>query len=368
MKIKLQEFKNAVQLKISGHLDQNCEPIMRNNAPKRFVVCKNDDTHIGFLLDLEQGTCTWTKDVDTIKDVYKKENSVILFEQLSEDEQQHIVTLLYHVIMAENGFDLWKNINLQLDQMPGWWSMFSSLRPLTIGLRELLKQFQVDELKAEDDRWVTKILEALKERVNELLQLVNELKQRCNQLEIENVFLKKQVSAGLISQNDAQQLIHQQTATLLASKNEILTELNELKQENKKILDRNQVLEDKLSKFNADHLNMELEHENERLHWQLTQLLEKVKTGSLQIDKVVASVHSKEKVDKPSKPAVSSKLEFESESLSSKEFNERYKKLRQQSGSANRRDRFWRTNSSDSILSLSRKTVDECQSPSSVFN
>ncbi|MDI9817960.1 MULTISPECIES: hypothetical protein [unclassified Legionella] len=331
MRIKLDELKKALAIKLLGHAEKTCPMERRNEGNGRFLVYEGDKGLEGVLFDSNREHYRQVEGFDTVKSTYQKENSVLLYKNPNEEDKKHLVALLKLVASAEYGANLWRDINLYQNQMPGFWRFFSALRPLTLELKDLLEQFKPEELKTEDDAWVKHLLETLRARINELLEMVRKLQQDYMSLQQENTRLRKQVDAGKISKQHAQQLIQQQTELLIASKNELVKEMEGLKEENTVLLEQTESLKQSLD---STH------NENKILREQLLTLLDKIENDTQKSEKMLTQFNKTERLD-----ALSS---TNSSAPTVQELNAQYKRYRQQSGpsTSHRSHGFWKKSTS----------------------
>ncbi|MDI9818335.1 MULTISPECIES: hypothetical protein [unclassified Legionella] len=351
MKIKLQEFKLALLKALATNLE-----LLRRNEEENFVFTgySSNRKRVSYKVDYRAGTCTAAKSINELNQ-WSDQFNIIKSEKYTEGEQQHIRCLLRTIKSNNDGYDLWSLINSQVKTMPGWWNIFSNLRNLrflTPALESILEQYRPEELKKENDEWTKKLLEELKNQIQKLLSTIEELKQHCKQLELKNSL-----------QSESLPLVQQQTEEILAAKNKILLELEQVRSANKVLLEQNSSFKDRISKVSQANnklirTNTDLERENEELRQQLMEAIEKIKETSQQVTSAISAVNSKERT--PNSP---SKLTAYSEDFSLNEFNEQYKRLCRKPGSV-RNQSIWNRSNNDSNPGSDRGNT-KSQSPSS---
>ncbi len=296
MQITLQNFRKTLQDEINDYLEKNFgDKSVSDERVERFIFFKMNKQNIAFALNLKEGNCE--KINEDLSSLSCSRKDSLNLTNLDKDDQKHLAALFHYLATAENGHNLWRDINLELSKMPGWWSFFAVLRPLALTLKTVLQSYKQDDLKLFDDEWIKNKFLALKKQITELLEKIKSINKRCEFLEKENEALKKQVNGGTIDSELACYIIQKRSEMLIDDKEQIMEELEQLKKDKNLLIEKIQSLEKDLSDANRANselhsLHSMLVEENEKFHKQIEQLLQHIKNKCIHCAQCIESINN----------------------------------------------------------------------------
>lgn len=311
MTIKL--YKQALGREVINFL-QTCFPLLTKHSQERLlIICKDQSVIKGFIYNRSINQCMTTLNGKDALACQSDENSLDLL-QLDMKEQQVISNLLKTIILEGNGYNLWKSIEAQLKDMPGWWRFFSTQRRLTLALKAVQKTFLPNKLKMEDDSLINSTLKTLKEKIEELLRHIRKLMLECKLLEQENRSLREELSdeknCHELAIVESQQIIK----GLRASQLTVAGKLSNLITHYETLCSQ---------KNNSDERADAAENENATLRQQLAWLLTSAENKSTKLERQIETSRVSINNGSPQK------------ALTAEAFNDQYQKYRRLSGKGN---------------------------------
>lgn len=200
-----------------------------------------------------------------------------LYRYLNETEQQHIFHLLQFITQfkpAQDQFDpgssqldLWNSFDSYVNTMPGFWSVFSKLRPLSRLLKLTLNEFAPADLRQQDTLLSLAVIATLKTNLDTLLTKFNALMVQFKELKNENDALKKLVEQGLVSLESAEKESKDKYDALMKEKESLSQEFNSLGERYDQITQKWGDLKTQATRLLTN--NRFLKQENAALHNQL---------------------------------------------------------------------------------------------------
>ncbi len=224
---KLETYKKALGKTIVDFLTARYPVVPRHERNSLLVICQGKERLMGFIIDSAFSQYVDSLESSNINVSQIFENTLEL-TLLKTNEQHAIASLLKSIAKETLGYNLWKAIDAQLKEMPGWWQFYSTQRALTLALREVQNQFIPDELKTEDDSAIRKALEYLNDKIKILLRKIEALKTKSAALEEENKLLEIKLDSGDMSQDEALRQARETINSLESENAALSSELNEI--------------------------------------------------------------------------------------------------------------------------------------------
>lgn len=208
--------------------------------------------------------------------------SLFLNRYLNDEQQQHVLQVLRFLNPEETKEDkewgtlpshlnLWITLNSYLKTMPGFWSVFSPLRPLSRALKSTLANYVVTDLNQQDYLLSSQVIKSLKRSFEELLSRFNTLVTQLKALKQENDSLLLLVEQGRMSASFVEEKVQNKIKELLQQKECLSLELNQTRERYQQVCQHYNLVRtqhQELLKTNQTLVqrNSALEEETEWLH------------------------------------------------------------------------------------------------------